>query len=141
MNMTDVITKTDHKSLTMRLLRRGTRAVAMVYFVLFLFTLVVMLMMMNPHWGRTDYFVIWSSVFYLAGLITGLFSELYGGIICLLLSITNAKYSGTFVGIFISHELWPHLPLIVTGLFLMIPGILFLLSWYLHRKIKVETTI
>jgi hypothetical protein len=62
MNLTDSTTKTDSEPLLIKYLRTGTRTIAMVFFLLLLISLFIMLIMMNPHWRKTDYFVIGSSV-------------------------------------------------------------------------------
>jgi hypothetical protein len=120
-------------------LRLIARVISIVFIIIFSEVIMVMGFMMNRP-ATSDYILLASCSTYVIGLLIGFKLEGLGGIISLGFVVTaiiysiywdsGSRYDGTFnIGIYIQ--------LIV----LLIPCILYFLSWYFHRKFEINHQI
>ncbi len=119
-------TKTGSKKLWLAILRWAARVVALIFAIF-----IVAMFIGESAGGRQpgapalvfrDYFLLSCLALYVVGLLLGLKWELWGGLISVafcLVQIITVKAGGATAGIYMT--------------LMIVPGLLFLLSWFLHR--------
>ena len=116
----------------LRNLRLSARIISLFLIVCFAALVIMMGLLFNRPAPASDYIILGSCSIYVIGLFIGFKWERLGG------SISLTYLSIIFIGLIVSNISGPHVDSFVgvyIGIFiLMIPCILFILSWYYHRK-------
>jgi hypothetical protein len=126
----------NNKPAWLRSLRLSARVISLFLIVCFAALVIGMGLLFNRHAPSGDYIILGSCSIYVIGLLIGFKWERLGG------SISLTYLSIILIGLIVSNISGPPVDSFIgvyIGIFiLMIPCILFILSWYYHRKLKMN---
>ncbi len=122
------------KNLPLRNLRILAKVVALIFVSGFSVFILIMSVMVNlgKRADLNDYLIVASGVIYILGLLTGLKWELLGAIISLGFLVAALSYFIYWDITGASHGF--NIKIYAGTIVLLIPCLLYFLSWYFHRK-------
>lgn len=124
-----MVTIAQHKPVWLSILRWTARSCALLFVFFFLFMFIGESLGSSPNNGHLqwrDYFILSLWFLTLAGLLIGLWREVWGGLVSLTSTLIQFAYL-TFEG--------DRAPIFFI---ILVPSVLYLMSWYYHRQLMIN---